>query len=337
MNKKVNIGVVGLGRLGSLYTNYCANRLPNANLVAVSDVREEVAKQVAEEYGAKRWYQDYKDLLADEEIEAIVIVTPTSYHKAVAIDAARAGKAIFCEKPLSLSIAECNEIKEVVEEIGVFFQMGFMRRFDSAYVSAKQKIEEGVIGKRVQYKATSRDRVPPELDYMRPENSGGLFVDMGIHDFDIARWLMGEVKSVFTVAGVLAYPEMKEIGDVDNAIVTMYFENGTLGVVDLSRNGIYGYDIQAEILGTEGTLQMGYTQETPIRVMKAFNISHDTVPGFYERFERSYVDQLANFVENVLQNNSPSITANDGVKALRIALAATKSYHENRQVDLSEI
>jgi scyllo-inositol 2-dehydrogenase (NAD+) len=337
MSKKVNIGVIGLGRLGSLYTNYCANRLPDANLIAVSDVREEVAKLVSEQYGAKRWYQNYKDMLADDEVEAIVIVTPTSHHKAVAIDAARAGKAIFCEKPLSLSIAECIEIKDVMEETGAFFQMGFMRRFDSAYVTAKQKIESGVIGKKVQYKATSRDRVRPELDYLRPENSGGLFVDMGIHDFDIARFLMGEVRSVYTVAGVLAYPEMKEIGDVDNAIVTMYFEDGTLGAVDLSRNAIYGYDIQAEILGTEGTLQMGYTQETPIRVMKENNISHDTVPGFYERFERAYVDQLANFVDNVLNQKKPSITANDGVEALKIALAATKSYHENRPVDLSEI
>ncbi|MDA0348595.1 MAG: inositol 2-dehydrogenase [Verrucomicrobia bacterium] len=337
MNKKVNIGVIGLGRLGSLYTNYCANRLPHANLVAVSDVREEVAKQVAEQYGAKRWYQNYKDLLADDEVEAIVIVTPTNLHKPVAIDAARAGKAIFCEKPLSLSIAECIEIKNVMEETRAFFQMGFMRRFDSAYIAAKQKIEEGVIGKRVQYKATSRDRVRPELDFLRPENSGGLFVDMGIHDFDIARFLMGEVKSVFTVAGVLAYPEMKEIGDVDNAIVTMYFEDGTLGAVDLSRNAIYGYDIQAEILGTEGTLQMGYTQETPIRVMKENNISHDTVPGFYERFEKAYVNQLADFVDNVRNNKNPSITVNDGIEALKIALAAAKSYHENRQVDLSEI
>jgi scyllo-inositol 2-dehydrogenase (NAD+) len=337
MSKKVNVGVVGLGRLGSLYTNYCANRLAKANLIAVSDVQEEVAKQVAEEYGAKRYYTDYQEMLADDEIEAIIIVTPTSHHKANAIDAARAGKAIFCEKPLSLSIDECIEIKDVMEETGAFFQMGFMRRFDSAYIAAKQKVKEGVIGKRVQYKATSRDRERPPLDYLRPETSGGLFVDMGIHDFDVARFLMGNVKSVYTVAGVLAYPEMKEIGDVDNAIVNMYFEDGCIGAIDLSRNAIYGYAIYAELLGTEGTLQLGYDQETPIKVMKEDNISHDTVPGFYERFEKAYVDQLADFIDNVISGNPPSITAEDGVEALRIALAATKSYHENRPVDVSEI
>jgi scyllo-inositol 2-dehydrogenase (NAD+) len=334
MDKKLNVGIIGLGRLGSLYADYCTNRLPHANLVAVSDVREEVAREIAQKFGASHWYKDYRDLLANDEVEAILVVTPTSLHKAVVIDAANAGKAIFCEKPLSISVGECKEMQQVVEETGAFFQMGFMRRFDSAYVAAKKKIEDGVIGKRVQYKATSRDRERPSLEFLKPEHSGGLFVDMGIHDFDIARWLMGEVKSVYTVAGVLAYPEMEEIGDVDNAIVNMYFENGTLGAIDLSRNGIYGYDIHAEVLGTEGTLQLGYLRETPIQVMKKDNISHDTVPGFYERFEKAYIDQLDNFVDNVLQGKEPPIKAADGLAALKVALAATQSYKENRPIEL---
>jgi inositol 2-dehydrogenase len=334
MDKQVNIGVIGLGRLGSLYASYCANRLPQANLIAVSDVREEVAREYADQFGASHWYQDYEALLSDKEVEAIIIVTPTSHHKEVVIQAAHAGKAIFCEKPLSLSVKDCLEMKSVIDETSAFFQMGFMRRFDAAYIAAKRKIEEGEIGERVQYKATSRDRSRPDLDYLRPEHSGGLFVDMGIHDFDIARWLMGEVKSVYTVAGVLAYPEMKEIGDVDNGIVNMYFENGALGVVDLSRNGIYGYDVHAEILGTKGTLQLGYIRETPIQVMKEDAITHDTVPGFYERFERSYIDQLGNFVENILQDKQPAITVADGIAALKIGLAATQSFQEKRPIDL---
>ena len=326
--------MIGLGRLGSLYTDYCANRLPNANLVAVADIRDEVAREHAERFGAQRWYVDYQDLLDDPEVEAILVVSPTSCHKPMVIDAAHAGKAIFCEKPLALSIDCCVEMEKVVDATGAFFQMGFMRRFDSAYVAAKRKIEEGVIGQRVQYKATSRDRTRPSLEFLKPEHSGGLFVDMGIHDFDIARWLMGEVKSVYTVAGVLAYPEMKEIGDVDNGIVNMYFESGALGAVDLSRNGIYGYDIHAEILGTEGTLRLGYLRETPLQVMKENEIAHDTVPGFYERFEKSYIDQLDNFIENVLLDREPAISATDGVAALRIALAATLSYEENRPVEI---
>ena len=337
MNGKLNIGVVGLGRLGSLYANYFANRLPDANLVAVSDVRQEVAQQIAREYGAKSWYQDYKDLIADEDVEAVVIVTPTKFHTEVAVQAARAGKKIFCEKPLSLSIEGSVEIKDVVEETGGFFQLGFMRRFDSGYLAAKAKADSGEIGNRVQFKSTSRDRERPDLDYLRPENSGGLFVDMGIHDFDLARWLMGEVKSVYATGGVLAYPEMSEIGDVDNAIVNLYFEDGTIGAIDLSRNAIYGYEICSEILGSNGALQIGYHRETPLQVMKANEISHDVVPGFYERFEKAYIAQLQNFVDNVLGDRPPAITADDGLKALLIALAATKSLHENRPVELSEL
>ena len=337
MNGKLNIGIVGLGRLGSLYANYFANRLPDANLVAVSDVREEVAQQIALEYGAKRWYQDCKDLIADEDVEAVVIVTPTKFHTEVAVHAARAGKKIFCEKPLSLSIEGSVEIKDVVEKTGAFFQLGFMRRFDSGYLAAKEKVDSGEIGNRVQFKSTSRDRERPDLDYLRPENSGGLFVDMGIHDFDLARWLMGEVKSVYATGGVLAYPEMSEIGDVDNAIVNLYFEDGTIGAIDLSRNAIYGYEISSEILGTDGALQIGYHRETPLQVMKANEISHDVVPGFYERFERAYIDQLQNFVDNILGDRPPVITADDGIKALLIALAATISLHENRPVELSEL
>src|SRR5690606_28750695 len=138
------------------------------------------------------------------------------------------------------------------------FQLGFMRRFDRAYAAAKRKIEQGVIGRPLVFKSTSRDQDPPSVDYLRPANSGGLFVDMGIHDFDLARWYMGEVREVYTAGGALAYPEIGDAGDVDNGVTTLHFASGNLGVVTLSRNGIYGYGIQTEIVGSEGTLQIGY-------------------------------------------------------------------------------
>ena len=202
--------------------------------MAVSDVRQEVAQQIAREYGAKSWYQDYKDLIADEDVEAVVIVTPTKFHTEVAVQAARAGKKIFCEKPLSLSIEGSVEIKDVVEETGVFFQLGFMRRFDSGYLAAKAKADSGEIGNRVQFKSTSRDRERPDLDYLRPENSGGLFVDMGIHDFDLPAGSWGSEKRL-RYGRRFGLSEMSEIGDVDNAIVNLYFEDGTIGAIDLSR------------------------------------------------------------------------------------------------------
>jgi predicted dehydrogenase len=147
---------------------------------------------------------------------------------------------------------------------------------------------------------------------------------------------MGEVASIYSIGAVLAYPEMKEIGDVDNAIATLTFDNGALGVIDLSRSGIYGYDIRTEILGTKGTLQIGYLRETPVMVLTKDGVTHDTVPYFMERFGQSYVDQLQNFVDHLLQSKPPSITCDDGIAALRISLAATRSLHEKRPVSLAE-
>ena len=150
------------------------------------------------------------------------------------------------------------------------------------------------------FESTSKDKERPSVDYLRPENSGGLFIDMGIHDFDLARWFMGDVTSVYSTGGVLAYPEMAGIGDWDNAITNLRFANGCIGLVCLSRNGIYGYGIHTEIVGTEGTIQIGYDRETPVLVMKKDTISHDTIPGFYERFENAYIVQLQNFVQNLI-------------------------------------
>jgi predicted dehydrogenase len=158
---------------------------------------------------------------------------------------------------------------------------------------------------------------------------------MGIHDMDLARWLMGEVSSVYAIGDVLAYPEMKPIGDVDNAICTLSFASGALGVVDLSRSAVFGYDIRTEILGTRGTLQVGYLRETPLMVLTKEGVTHDTVPYFMERFGQSYVDQLQNFVDHVIGGKPPAITCDDGIAALRISLAATQSLHEKRSVSLA--
>lgn len=332
MKSKLNLALVGTGRMGIAYARYLANRVPGAALYAVADVRADVAESVRAEFGAARAVADYRELLGDPNVDAIVVMTPTKLHKDVVIDAARAKKAIFCEKPLSLDLAEAEAMHRAVTESGVFFQLGFMRRFDAGYAAAKKKIAEGAIGKPCVFKSSSKDKARPSVDYLRPENSGGLFIDMGIHDFDLARWFMGDVASVHSVGGVLAYPEMDGIGDWDNAIATLRFANGCIGSVSLSRNGVYGYGIHTEILGTEGTLQIGYDRETPVLVMKDNVIAHDTVPGFYERFENAYIVQLQDFVQNLLQRRPPPITCADGIAAQKIALAATRSAREGTVV-----
>src|SRR5206468_11313725 len=222
---------------------------------------------------------------------------------------------------------------EAQKRTGTFFQMGFMRRFDRGYAAAKRQIEEGRIGRPVIFKSKSRDPFPPSLEYANPKSSGGILIDMVIHDFDLARWFMGDVDTVYASAATLAYPELATVGDRDNAIATLTFADGRLGVVDLTRNGCYGYDITTELLGTEGTIRIGYLRETPVLVMTRNSVAHDTVPYFMERFERAYTLQLENFAENVLRNRPPPITIHDGVEALRVAVAATRACETGERVE----
>jgi scyllo-inositol 2-dehydrogenase (NAD+) len=332
MQKKLNIGIIGLGRLGTVYARYFLGSIARANLVAVSDANEKVQQSFADENDIRKRYSDYRDMLADKEVEAVVIVTSTNTHKEIVIEAASQGKAVFCEKPLALSVADCEAMKDAVEKQGIFFHLGFMRRFDAGYAAAKQKIEEGVIGRPIVMRSSSRDPFRPSLEYL--ESSGGLFTDCGIHDIDLARWYMGEVRSVYGIGGNLAYPEMEQIGDVDNAIITLEFASGALGVIDLSRSGIYGYDIRTEILGTKGTLKIGYLRETPLMILTQGNVAHDTVPYFMERFGQAYRAQLQHFVDRVLSGQEPTVTCADGLAALNVTLAATQSYKEKHPVSL---
>jgi predicted dehydrogenase len=266
-----------------------------------------------------------------------VIVSPTHTHKDVVLAAAAKGKTIFCEKPPALSLEEARAMKAAVKQSGVFFQMGFMRRFDPGYASARRKLTEGAIGTAVLFKSTSRDPYRTSLEYADPKSSGGMILDMGIHDFDLARFFMGEVRQVHAIGGTLAYPELNTVGDLDNAVVTLTFADGRLGMVDLSRNGIYGYDISTELLGTEGTLRVGYLRETPLFVMKKNQIAHDTVPHFMERFERAYTLQLQDFAQNVLLGRSAPVTIDDGYAALQIAVAARQSQASGQPVEVASV
>jgi inositol 2-dehydrogenase len=337
MIRRLNVGLIGLGRLGRVYARDLTARIACTRLVAVADVNETAAAEVAREFDVARRYSTPEEIISDGDVEAVVIVTPTSSHAAVTKAAAAAGKAIFCEKPLAITMEEALAMREVVRQSGVFFQLGFMRRFDRGYVAAKEQLGAGAIGDAVVFKSTSRDPYPPSVEYANPKSSGGLLIDMGIHDFDLARWFMGEVARVQTVGGVLAYPELGAVGDIDNAVVSLVFASGRLGVIDLTRNGIYGYDITTELLGTQGTLRIGYLRETPLMVMTKNGVAHDTVPYFMERFRDAYTAQLENFAQNVLHGRKPPITVDDGVEALRVAVAATRAYQTGGAVDVSSI
>jgi inositol 2-dehydrogenase len=336
--KRLNVGVIGLGRLGRVYARDLAGRIPETKLVAVADPMGNLAKEIAEEFDVPKSYTDPLAMIDDKNVEAIVIVTPTHIHREQVIAAAKSKKPTFCEKPPALSLAEVAEMKTAVERSGMFFQMGFMRRFDAGYAAAKKAIDGGRIGMPLVFKATSRDPFRPSLEYANPASSGGMLIDMGIHDFDLARWFMGDVKTVSAIGATIAYPELATVGDIDNAIASLTFTSGKLGVVDLTRSGIYGYDISTEILGLEGTIRIGYLRETPIVVMtKANGVSHDTVPYFMERFRDAYTNQLQNFAQNVLQGRPAPITIDDGMEALRVGVAATRARESGGAVAVADI
>ena len=334
----LGIGLIGAGRMGAVYAHQLTMGIAGAALVAVADHNLTQAQAIAAQSDIAASYDDYLALLARDDIDAVLIATPTHTHVEIVKAAAAAKKHIFCEKPLALTIRDCDAAIAATEQASVKLQVGFMRRFDRAYVAAKQKIDEGVIGAPVMFKATSRDPKRTTLDYARRETSGGLIADLGIHDLDLARWLMGsEVDRVFAEGGTLVYPELREVGDIDNAVVNLHFTSGAVGNLDLSRNAVYGYDIRTEVLGSKGSLIVGALQQTAMLVLTSSGVAHDTVPDFMQRFDEAYRAQVQDFVECIRSDRPPSVTGRDARAATALAVAATRSLDERRPVELSEI
>jgi scyllo-inositol 2-dehydrogenase (NAD+) len=337
MKRRLAVGLIGLGRLGRVYARDLSGRIPETRLVAVADPLGSLAEEVAAEFDVARHYPDPLALIDDAAVEAIVIVTPTHTHRELVLAAAARRKPTFCEKPPALALDEVAAMQEAITRSGMFFQMGFMRRFDAGYAAGKREIDAGRIGTPLVFKSTSRDPFRPSLEYANPKSSGGMLIDMGIHDFDLARWFMGEVGTVSTIGATIAYPELATVGDIDNAVASLTFASGKLGVVDLSRSGIYGYDISTEILGSEGTVRIGYLRETPLMVMTKNSVAHDTVPYFMERFRDAYTTQLQNFAQNVQQERTPPITIVDGLEALRLGVAATRAQETGKSVVVADV
>lgn len=334
----IRMGLIGTGRMGATFAHHLVNSVAEAELVAVSDAHGRTAGMVAAQYGVESIYSDYRKILERKDIDAVVIASPTNTHPEIIRASAAAGKHIFCEKPLALTIEDCDQATAAVKEAGVKLQLGFMRRFDAGYVAAKKKIAEGVIGNPVMFKSTGRDPKRTSLEFARRENSGGLIADMAAHDFDLGRWLMGsEVEQVYSEGGCLVYPELKEVGDIDNAVINLKFANGTIGNVDVSRNAVYGYDIRTEVLGSEGGITISKTRQTPIWIMTRDGVTHDTVPYFMERFADAYAAEIRDFVTCILEDREPAVTAQDGRAAAAIGIAATRSFDEGRPVRVSEV
>lgn len=338
MPAPVKVGIIGLGRMGRLYARLLASQVAGVSLHAIAEVDEQARAQVAGELHIPRAFADPFELLSLPDVEAVLITTPTSTHAELVIAAAREGKAIFCEKPLALTLAETHSMIEATSRTGVPLQVGFMRRFDAGYSRAKQLIDDGQIGEPVTFKSISRDPFCPPKNYMDPALSGGLILDMGIHDFDLARWLMSsEVERVSAEGTTLVCDDLRQVGDLDNALVNLRFVNGALGNVEASRNAFYGYDIRTEVLGSAGAVMIGAQQHRPVLLLTRAGAQYDLMPYLMERFGDAYRAQLQHFVDCLRAGEAPSVGGADALAAFTIGLAATRSYQTGKPVALGEL
>ncbi len=326
------IGVIGAGRIGSIHAANLATRVPGATLVAIADVNLPAAKALADRLRTGSIDADYHELLADPHIDAVVICSSTDTHARIVGEAARAGKHIFCEKPIDHDLARIDAALEAVQAAGVRLQVGFNRRFDPNFLRIRQMVAEGKIGEPHILRITSRDPAPPPPEYVRV--SGGIFLDMTIHDFDMARYLMGcEVTEVYAAGAVLVDPEIGRAGDVDTAVITLRFENGAIGVIDNSRKAVYGYDQRVEVFGSGGMLQAlnnlpdntVYSSAEQVQTPKPLYF-------FLERYAESFVAEICAFVQSIQDGAPPPVSGRDGRQAVVLGLAARQSLLERRPV-----
>jgi len=330
-------GVIGGGRIGKIHAEDLATRIPNVKVAAIADVDLKTAQELADYLHVLVAVEDYHMILADSTIDAVAICSSTDTHARIIVEAAQAGKHIFCEKPIDFDLIKIDAALEAVEKAQVKLQIGFNRRFDPNFRKVRAMVAEGKIGAPHIIRITSRDPAPPPLSYVKV--SGGLFLDMTIHDFDMARYLSGsEVEEVYTAAGVMVDPAIGEAGDVDTAIITLRFANGAIGTVDDSRKAIYGYDQRVEVFGSEGMIQAHNNTPDQDIYFNAEGV-HSAKPLYFflERYRESFVAEMKEFVQSIRENTSPPVTGIDGRIPVVMGLAAKKSYLEHRPVRLSEI
>lgn len=335
--QKLPIGIIGAGRIGRVHAETLAFRLPESRIVAITDVNREAAQAVAERCNISRVVDSSAEILADPYIQAVLICSPTSTHADLIVEAARAGKHIFCEKPIAFSLDTIDRALDAVKAAGVQLQIGFNRRFDANFARVRQAVKSGEIGKPSLMHIVSRDPAPPPLSYVR--SSGGIFLDMTIHDFDMARFLIDEeVEEIYTAAGVMVDPQIGEAGDLDTALIVLRFRNGIIGTIDNSRKAVYGYDQRVEILGSEGSIDTRNLYPNQAVVSSAKTVYRDLPLNFFmERYTESFVSELRSFVAAVLGKRATEVTGIDGRIPVAMALAARKSYDERRSVRMDEV
>jgi myo-inositol 2-dehydrogenase/D-chiro-inositol 1-dehydrogenase len=330
----IGVAVLGAGRMGRTHVRNLAN-VPNANVVVVADPVAAVAEAGRDLAQARRASADPMEAIHDPDVEVVVIVTPTNTHAALIDAALRAGKAVWTEKPIAQELSDTRRIVELWRETGLPVQVGFMRRFDPGYARAKELVASGDLGRIEQFHAYSRDTFPPPLEFLL--NAGGSFLDMSVHDLDLARFLVGEVEEVHAWASVLYDDRFAKADDWDTSVAMLKFRNGALGVVETARHSEWGYDIRAEVMGSAGKVSVDAGQRTPATFARRNGFEGDLIVEFAERFEVAFRREIEAFFTDLAAGRTPGPGPDDAYETLRLAVACTRSWKEGRPVRLDEV
>lgn len=338
MSKVLKLGLLGCGRLGRLHAENIRGNIPEAQIVIAADpFMNDEMKAWANSIGIMQTTSDPNEVIASDEVDAVFICSSANTHSEFIIKSAEAGKDIFCEKPIHTDIPGIKAALEAVEKAGVKLQIGFNRRFDPNHRAVKEAVASGELGKIYVVKITSRDSIGPTMEYVK--NSGGLFFDMFIHDFDMARYVSGsEIEEINVIGAVLTDPRYADYDDIDTGIITIKFANGALGVIDGCRTAPYGYDQRVEVHCEKGCVQDYNELNNTAMISTADGVETAKPKWFFlERYAQAFVEEERAFVKAVLNDEPVQVTGYDGLVPVKVAIAAKISLKEGRPVKISEI
>ena len=334
----VNVGIIGAGRIGKVHVESICTQVANAKVKTLADpFMNEQTAEWAKDMGVANVTKDYKEILADPEIDAVLICSSTDTHSPISVEAIKAGKHVFCEKPIDHDVAKIKEVIDALKENNVKYQVGFNRRFDHNFEAVQKAVADGKIGETHLIKVTSRDPEPPCAEYVKV--SGGMFLDMTIHDFDMVRFLAGcNAEEVYVEAAVLVDPAIGEAGDVDTAVITLKMENGAIAVIDNSRKAVYGYDQRAEVFGSKGMVAVTNDSTSTAVISNENGVTGEKPLYFFlERYMAAYAKEIKCFIEAIENDTDTPLGVMDGLEPVLMGLAAKKSLEEHRPVKISEI
>ena len=331
----MKVGIIGAGRIGKVHLESISRYVKGAEVAAMADpfMSKDTAEYI-KSFGVGKITKDYREILADKEIQAVLICSSTDTHAPISIEAIEAGKHVFCEKPVDHDVDNILKVKSALEEKNLKYQVGFNRRFDHNFSAVRRAVKEGKIGALNVLKICSRDPAAPPVNYIKV--SGGIFLDMTIHDFDMVRFLSGEeVESVYAMGGVMVDEEIGKAGDIDTAVIVMRLKSGALAVIDNCRRAAYGYDQRAEAFGELGQIAVGNdTSSTAVLSDKDGVTSEKPLYFFLERYMQAYVREISEFIDCVQNDKPVPVGIEDGLQAVKIGIAAKKALQEGREIRL---